>query len=187
MTRLTVQRYHRAAIILHWVMAVAFILMLFSGLTMETNWYSKSLRFQMYQWHKSLGVLLLIAFFLRVAIRFIKPHPELPAQMKPLEKKAAKLGHFALYGVMLAVPLSGWVMVSSSKLGLPTLVFGLFEWPHVPGVQGMKAIHSFAYESHELLAYGLIALIVLHVLAVIKHAVVDKENLLPRMGIGRQK
>lgn len=187
MTRVTVERYHLTAMILHWVMAVAFILMLFSGLTMDTGLFEKSLRFQMYQWHKSLGVLLLIAFFLRLAIRFVKPRPELPEQMKPLEKKAAKFGHFALYGVMLAVPLSGWVMVSSSKLGLPTLVFGLFEWPHVPGVQGMKTIHSLAYESHELLAYGMIALIVLHVLAVIKHAVFDKENLLPRMGIGRQK
>jgi len=181
------ERYHRIAITLHWVMAIAFILMLISGLTMDTNIFEKSLRFQMYQWHKSLGITLLIAFFLRLAVRLRVTHPAFPASMKPLEVRMAKLGHAALYFWMLALPFSGWVMVSSSKLGLPTILWGWVEWPHLPGIQANGAIRSFAGEAHELLAYALIGLIALHVAAVIKHAVIDHENLLPRMGIGRRK
>lgn len=180
-------RYHRAAIILHWVMAVCFLLMLAGGLLMTGDTLEKGLRFQVYQWHKSLGVLLLLAFFLRVSIKLLAAAPPLPAAMKPLEKKAAILGHWGLYAFMLAMPLSGWLMVSSSVYGLPTIVFGLFEWPHLPGVAGSEPIHEAAEEGHEILAWLFMGMIGVHIAAVIKHALLDHENLLPRMGIGKPK
>ncbi len=180
------QRYHALAIALHWVMALAFLCMLASGLTMtEEGLLNQSQRFALYQWHKSLGVLLLGAFVLRLAVRLLARVPALPGHMKPLERKAAALGHFALYAVMLAMPLSGWLMVSASPYGLPTIVFGWFEWPHVPNVAANHAVEEAANEAHELLAYFFMALIGVHVAAVVKHAKFDRINLLPRMGIGR--
>jgi len=107
--------------------------------------------------------------------------------MKPLEKKAAKAGHWAFYGWMIALPIAGWVMVSSSPYGLPTIVFGWFEWPHIPGIAANEDIEEFAEETHALLAYSFMALIAMHIAAVIKHWLVEKENLLPRMGIGTLK
>ncbi|MDX1974076.1 MAG: cytochrome b [Rickettsiales bacterium] len=178
-------RYHVAAIILHWVMAVAFLLMFVSGLTMVNLELEKALQFRMYQWHKSLGVLLQLAFFLRFAIYIFAHKPRWPHSMKPIERTLAVLGHRALYVWMLIVPLTGWFMVSSSIYGLPTIVFGWFEWPHVPGIAGNQLVEEVAEQAHQLLAYGFMALVVGHVLAVVKHAVVDKENLLPRMGIGK--
>lgn len=181
------KRYHPLAILLHWVMAFAFLCMLTSGLVMAYADIPKPLKFQMYQWHKSLGVLLLCAFFLRISIRLWVPHPALPATMKPLEQKAATAGHWALYFWMFALPFTGWLTVSSSPYGLPTIVFGWFEWPHFPGIAGNKEVQDAAGELHEWLAFSFMALIAGHIAAVIKHAVIDRENLLPRMGIGHSK
>lgn len=180
-------KYNLVAIILHWVMAIAFFLMLLSGLVMTFAPIQKLLKFQMYQWHKSLGVLLLIAFFLRLAVRLLTIKPDLPHKMNKLEKLAAKAGHFMLYAWMLILPLSGWIMVSSSPFGLPTMIFGWVEWPHVPGIAGNLEIENLAKEAHEFLAYSFMALIAVHIGAVIKHWVIDKENILPRIGIGRIK
>lgn len=182
---MTQARYHASAITLHWVMALAFFLMLASGLAMVNAPLPQALKFQMFQWHKSLGVLLLLAFFLRLAIRLWKPAPMLPDSMPAYEKKAAKLGHWAFYGWMLLLPLTGWLMVSSSPYGLPTIVFGWFEWPHVPGVAGNTALSEGVKELHEWLAISFMVLIALHISAVVKHAVKDGENLLPRMGVGK--
>ncbi|MBY0407177.1 MAG: cytochrome b [Rickettsiales bacterium] len=180
-------RYHGLAIALHWVMALAFFGMLGSGLTMANVDMDKGRLFALYQWHKSLGVLLLMAFFLRLAVRIWHKPPALPLSMGAWERKAAHAGHWALYGWMLALPLSGWLVVSSSPYGIPTIVFGWFEWPHIPFAVGNSAINEIAEEAHELLAFSFMVLIAGHIIAVVKHAVMEKENLLPRMGIGRVK
>jgi cytochrome b561 len=175
-------RYNSLAIILHWVMAICFILMLGSGLVMtEDGLLEKSMQFTLYQWHKSLGVLLLIAFFLRIAVRLISKPPTLPVNFLKWERMAAHAGHWGLYALMLSIPLAGWAIVSSSSYGLPTIVFGLFEWPHIPNIAGNHDIEEIAEEVHEILAYALMVMIALHVGAVIKHFVKDKINLLPRM------
>lgn len=179
------QRYTNVAVTLHWVMALCFFAMLASGLVMtEDDLLPKDLRYSMFQWHKSLGVLLLIAFFVRIGWKLFHRVPSLPESIKGLEKLAAKAGHYALYFWMFAVPMSGWAVVSSSSYGLPTVVFGWFTWPHIPGLSGNEAIHDLGEEAHELLAYSFMALIAVHIAAVIKHAVIDKHNLLPRMWFG---
>lgn len=181
------KRYTTVAIILHWVMAIAFFLMLGSGLVMEYLPISKSLKFNMYQWHKSLGVLLLMAFVLRLGWRVFHKPPALPISFRGLEAFAAKAGHIALYICMLAVPLSGWVMVSASVYGLPTMVFGWFEWPHIPGIAGNTFISDMSKEAHWILAWFFGLCIAGHIAAVIKHLVIDKENILPRMWPERTK
>jgi cytochrome b561 len=175
-------RYHRAIVLLHWLMALCFLMMLASGFAMaEDDLLEKSLRFQVFQWHKSLGVLLLVAVAARVFLRLVTRAPALPAAFKPWEKLAAAAGHLGLYAAMLFMPLSGWAMASSSPYGLPTIVFGLFEWPHIPGIAANAAVSDAAKDVHEILAIAFLLLIGAHVGAVIKHFVLDKINLLPRM------
>lgn len=181
MTQDATQRYTAVAVTLHWVMAAAFLLMLTSGLVMTYVDIAKSLKFNMYQWHKSLGVLLLLAFVLRLGWRLFHKPPTLPAAIKGLEALAAKAGHIALYVCMIAVPLTGWAIVSSSSSGLPTIVFGWFEWPHIPNIAGNEAAHEAAENAHWVLAWFFGLCIAGHIAAVIKHAVIDKHNLLPRM------
>jgi cytochrome b561 len=181
------QRYQGAAILLHWAMALAFLLMLASGLAMVNLKLEPAFQFQLYQWHKSLGVVLLLLVALRILLRLRAKIPALPETLPAWEKRAAKLGHLALYVWMLALPLAGWVMVSASPYGLPTIVFNQFEWPHLPNLAGNEAVEQVAKWTHRLLAYSFIALIAVHVGAVIKHAWRDGINLLPRMGIGKAK
>ncbi|MEM6781706.1 MAG: YceI family protein [Pseudomonadota bacterium] len=179
------RRYTKVAVILHWTMALAFIAMLGSGITMtREGLLDQSLQFQMYQWHKSLGVLLLLAFFARLGWKLFHHAPALPDSIKGLEKLAAKAGHYALYFWMIALPATGWVMVSSSPYGLPTLVFNWFEWPHIPGMAGDEMINTISKNAHEILGFAFIALIAVHIAAVIKHAIIDKHNLLTRMWFG---
>ncbi len=177
----THDRYNSIAIILHWTMAIAFLVMLGSGVAMTYFELDKSFKFQLYQWHKSGGILLLLASFLRISWRLISVIPKLPDNLAPWEKLAAKAGHYALYAVMFLTPLSGWLYVSSSVYGLPTIVFNLFEWPHFPGVEGNETIHEIAEEAHFILTIMFGILIAGHIGAVIKHAVYDHENLLRRM------
>ena len=175
------ERYNNIAIILHWVMALAFFMMLGSGIVMEYADIDNSLKFQLYQWHKSGGVLLLLAFFLRIVWRLISHAPKLPETFQSWEKFAAKAGHIGLYALMLLLPLSGWVMVSSSVYGLPTIVFDIFEWPHIPGLEGNEEVENMAKFAHFIFAIAFGLLILGHIGAVIKHAVIDKENILKRM------
>lgn len=145
--------------------------------------FSLSLKFQVYQWHKSLGVLLLLAAGLRLLVKLVNIAPPLP-HMPKLEQLAARLGHWAFYGFMFALPISGWVMVSASPYGLPTMVFGWFEWPHLPGLEANETVNGLSKKIHEVLAYLFIVMIVLHMSAVIKHWRSEGVNLLPRMGVG---
>lgn len=178
------QRYNWAAITLHWVMALAFFAQLTLGFVMTTATLSKMQEFKIFQWHKSLGVLLLLALFLRFAIRMFTKRPALPTTLAPWEKWLADVVHKALYLWMFLLPLTGWLMVSSSSLGIPTIVFGWFEWPHIPGVAGNEAVENFAQVSHTWLAYSFMVLIGLHLAGTFKHLIIDKVNILPRMGIG---
>lgn len=130
---------------------------------------------------------MLISAFLRLFIKIVTKQPPLPESMKPIEKKAAKLGHLVFYLWIFALPIAGWIMVSASPYGLPTIVFGWFEWPHIPNISANKLVEDIANEAHAWLAYFFILLIGTHIAAVIKHAVFEKENLLPRIGIGKLK
>lgn len=178
-------RYNSPAIILHWVMALGFFLMLGSGIVMTYAPIEQRLQFNLYQWHKGGGVLLLLAFGLRITWRVISAYvdqiPPLPKSIPPIEQRVAKLGHWGLYALMVMMPISGWVMVSSSVYGLPTIVFGWFEWPHIPNIQGDQAIETVAKQTHFYLAIAFGVMILAHMVAVVKHAKKDDENLLRRI------
>ncbi len=177
-----VQKYNKIAIILHWVMAVCIIAMLSAGYVMTNVHLPKMLKFDLYQYHKSLGICLLVAFFLRIVVRLMATKPAL-LNMTPYEKIAAKAGHALLYALMFAMPFSGWLLVSSSSYGLPTIVFNAFTFPHFPNIAGNHDVQEVAGDAHEIMAYVFAGAILLHVGAVVKHYVIDGENLLPRMGI----
>lgn len=182
-----VKRYNGFAIIVHWLMAVGFFLMLGSGIFMVYFEIDKSLQFNIYQWHKSGGVLLLFSFLLRITIRLASTAPELPETLSRSERLAAKIGHIALYALMLLVPLSGWLMVSASVIGLPTIVFGLFEWPHIYAIEADETLENLAKTLHLILTITFGLLIAGHIAAVIKHAIIDKENLLVRLWWMKEK
>ena len=185
-------RYPTLMIGLHWLMAVMFIGMLIGGLAWGQDLIPSAYKGAFMGWHKAIGVSLLLLITLRIGARLwaeiTRRIPVLPKTMKPTEAKLAKLGHLGLYGLMVAMPLSGWLMVSSSAKGWPTVLWGTGEnaivWPHMPFAASLKPlINEIMGEVHEYAAYFLLALVLLHIGATLKHKYKDGINLLPRMGV----
>ena len=88
--------------------------------------------------------------------------------------------------VIIAIPLAGWALVSSSPLGLPTMWFGLFEWPHIPFLADLPRAEKTVlkpqfFEVHSVLATVLLYVFAVHVLAALKHQFVDRDTVLKRM------
>lgn len=174
------------AIALHWVIALAIVLQLASGLWMTDAIHdtaNKPLAFKTYQWHKSLGLIVLVLSVIRLLWRFTHPAPALPDGMKSWQRMAAHASHALFYITMIGIPLLGWVMVSSSKFGLPTFIFGLFEWPHLPlqHLPNKQSISELSREAHELAAFAMMGLIALHIAAALQHHFMLRDGLLARM------
>jgi cytochrome b561 len=178
-------RYSTVAILLHWTIAAAIVAQVASGLWMVRAIHSagsQAAAFHAYQWHKSLGLTILVLSLLRLCWRLANPPPPLPTSMTRLQRRAARTMHGLFYALTLGIPLVGWLMVSASPLGLPTMVFGLFEWPHVPWLAGLGSSVEVALKTaHRAMAYALIGLLVLHVAAALKHHLSDRDDILARM------
>lgn len=175
-------RYSHAAIALHWLVALMLIGNFAGGLFMEgllapeATSEQKKLGFQIVQLHKSSG----LASLMRLALRLLQGTPPYPAHMTPLERTLAKTTVRVFYSLMILIPLTGWVMVSASPLGFPTIWFGLFEWPHLP-IETSKATSSAASDMHELLGLAGAGLLALHVAGALKHHFLDRDDVLARM------
>ncbi len=186
-SRVDQQTYSTVAMVLHWAIAIAIV-----GLIAAGTWMADAIKvpetqglaFSVYQWHKSLGLAVLVLSVLRLAWRFVKPPPPLPASMPGWERTLAGVSHTAFYVLMIGMPLLGWAMVSASPLGLPTIVFGLFEWPHIPflaDLEDKKPVEDALKTAHMAGGYLLAGLLVLHVGAALKHHFVSRDDVLARM------
>lgn len=181
------QQYTRVAAWLHWLMALTIIAQLAGGLWMVDaikQAETKQFAYQLYQWHKAVGLILLVLTMLRLVWRVTHRPPPLPVGMKRVQKSVAHIAHILLYCLMLAIPLLGWAMVSTSSYGLPTIMFGLFEWPHIGFLSELadKAAWSEWFGgSHALLAKLMILLLVGHIAAALKHQLISKDAILKRM------
>lgn len=178
-------RYSRIAIILHWLIALLIIGQLAGGLTMvRIPNEQAALKFQIYQLHKSFGVTILTLTLARLGWRLTHRPPALPATMAGWEKAAARGTHAAFYVLLIVIPLLGWAYVSAAPLNVPTVLFGVIPWPHMPffdGVADKKAVAELLEESHGLAAKTALALIILHAAAALKHHFIDRDDVLARM------
>jgi len=184
MIRNTRSAYGIVAITLHWTIATLIIGMLGFGLYMVTLPIFEPATYSLYQLHKSIGFVVLALVALRILWKITSITPDLPAEMPGWEKLAAHLGHISLYALMLIMPLPGWLLVSSSPLGLPSVFFNLFEIPHLPTPEflGQKAdVSAFFTAVHGWAAYAFIAVILAHVGAALKHYFISKDKVLQRM------
>lgn len=176
--------YNAIAKILHWLMAITIIALIIAGKVMTDLSSSDPMKFQLYQLHKSAGLTILLLTLTRIGWRLLYTPPALPASMPAWERYAAGSTHLAFYLLMLAIPLSGWVMTSTSSSGVPTLWFNIFEVPALPGLTGseeMEDIHDAAEETHEFLANMTILLLLLHIGAALKHHFWNRDDVLKRM------
>lgn len=184
-------RYGTVAMTLHWLIAALVLINIYLGLSFDFYQKGDAALFQVVQIHKSIGLTVLTLSILRLLWRLVNPVPPLPAGMSPLLKFLAHATHYLLYFLIIAIPLSGWAMVSSSRLGLPTMYFGLFQWPHIGFLAAMpldqkKMLSGQFSEMHELLAWSAIVLVTLHVAAALYHQFFRRDEVLKRMLPGAQ-
>jgi cytochrome b561 len=168
--------YHPLAKALHWLTALLVLGMLGLGLWMVDLPISL-LKLQVYGWHKWLGLSVLTLTVLRLLWRRHSPPPPLPNTVTPWELKLAPIVHWTLLILLLAMPITGWLM--SSAGGVSVVWFGVLPLPDlVPRDQQLFAVLR---TTHHILSRLLIVVIVLHLAAVVRHDVLRRDGIFRRM------
>jgi cytochrome b561 len=177
-------RYSLPAIFLHWGIAILIVVNVWLGFRYQSlNGFAQ---FQVLQWHKSVGVTILVLAVLRVSWRMLNPPPAALPSVLPWQRKAARYAHGMLYILMVLLPLTGWIIVSASPTNIRTLLYGAIPWPHLGFVHSLvlaqrKSVEAVSTGIHHLLLYILCGLVLLHVSAALKHQFYDQDDLLARM------
>ena len=176
--------YSAGAVTLHWLTAAAFAFQIGLGLRMDGPRGPET--FAVFQLHKSVGITILLLTLIRIAWRLTHRPPPYPPTLRPLDIALARTVHVAFYLLLLGLPLSGWLIVSSSKVAVPTFLYGTIPWPHVPGVAALSAAHKatvndLAARTHVVLVWSALAAILLHVAGALKHQLLERGDYLARM------
>lgn len=170
-------RYTSTAIALHWLIALLLLGQFAFGLLLEDIPRGTPARGFYVNLHKSSGILIGLLILVRIGWRLAHKPPPLPATMPAWQRHAARWSHVVLYLAMAALPLSGYLASNFSKYGIK-----LFNVVHLPpwGPDD-KVLYALFNGTHRLAALVLAAFVVLHVLAVAKHMLIDRDGLLLRM------
>ena len=177
MWRNSKQHYGLLTIMLHWLMALAIYGMFALGLWMVGLGYYDGWYHSAPEIHKGIGILLFATLLLRLGWRVISPPPAPLSHYSPLIRRSATVAHGLLYGVLLLLLISGYLI--STADGKAISVFGWFEVPALLGGAGEQA--DLAGDLHLWLAWGLVLFSALHGLAALKHHFVDRDVTLKRM------
>ncbi|MBS0455618.1 MAG: cytochrome b [Proteobacteria bacterium] len=161
---------------LHWLVALLIAVQVVLG-WMAASWHLSPTKLELFVWHKSTGMLVLLLVLLRLAWRLTHPAPPLPAGMPRWERLAAHASHYLLYAAMLAMPLSGWVVNSAS--GVPFSIYWLVPLPAIAPVD--RHVTDLASTVHLVLGILLLALVAVHVAAALRHHFSKHDDVLVRM------
>lgn len=179
-------RYGTVAATMHWLIAAAIIANLYIGLTAPDLPRADPDKMILMGWHKSIGLAVLALSVARLLWRWMNPAPPPPQGLNHLVRAVGRFMHYLFYFLIIAIPLAGWLMVSSGSQGHGTSFFGLFDWPAFPYLTGLPRHEAHPYHevfetSHMWLAWAMIILLPLHVLAGLYHHVIRRDNVLLRM------
>jgi cytochrome b561 len=171
-----IHRFNPLQRTLHWVMAVCILAMLFIGVGMASTVAPEYLT--LVNIHKPLGIVILILALIRLVVRLRFGAPALPADLPEPMKLAAYLSHYALYALMIAMPLIGWAMLSTAKY--PVVLWpGIWLPPILPLNPGL---HTLLWNAHFYLAFLFFALILMHLAAALFHALIRRDGVFDSMG-----
>lgn len=169
-------RYSRVAILLHWIIAVLILINLYLGIFHEDM--SKPVRASMIFYHKSIGLTVLALTVLRLAWRLGHKPPPYDAAMRRWEVALARAAHWLFYIMLFALPLTGWLLVSTD--GHATSWFGLFNIPALP-VSHADDVHDLWDTVHVFLGWTMLVLVCLHILGALKHHLQGHRQIFGRM------
>lgn len=181
-------RYHAVIRWLHWLMAACFVFMWASGYTMRNLMpHDSPVQEYIYDLHKSVGVTLIVLLVARLSARVLTRLPDLPNRLPAAERRAAKAGHWALYGLIALGVTTGWALTDFGGHGV--VWFGA-PMPQLFPIREQLfgvTLDPLTSTIHAWLVYGLLALTAVHGVAVVKHRLRDRIDLLPRIAIWRTR
>jgi len=169
-------RYTRTAILLHWLIAALVVAMILLGLVMTEVPRQTPMRGPLFNFHKSLGLLVLALVIVRLAWRIAHRPPPLPLDIAPWNRQLAGITHGAFYVLLLAQPLLGYVASVFGKYGVKFFGLALPAWG-----SDNPAVREPFLDAHHLVAKLLIALIALHLAGVAWHRFGRRGELWRRM------
>lgn len=170
-------RFGIIAIALHWSNALLMLGLFALGAYMTELKYLDPNYNISYRVHKSLGILVFELTLLQILWTISTYHPSPLAGHKPWEKAAARLVHLVLYGMMLLIPFSGYAISSAEGQGVD-----FFNWYTLPAMlPHREGLADTAGKVHYYLAYGTLVLVALHILAALKHQLIEQDGTLSRM------
>lgn len=171
--------YGKISKLLHWLIFLAVIIQLYS--VFWVNWilppHSPSAEFYIDRIHKPVGALVLMLVLFSLLWKINHPRPSFPLHMKAWEILSARLVHALLYIGLLIMPITGLIM--STAAGYPPNFFGFYQFPSF--LEKNDALAKLFFTFHKTVAFIVIGLVALHVLAALKHHLIDKDNVLKRM------
>ncbi len=172
----TPERWGGVSQLLHWAVAALILVMAWLGLTMEDLPNGPD-KIRTYALHKSIGITILTLVALRLLWRLYAGAPRAEPGSPRWQERIAGLTHFAIYALLFAMPLSGWVL--NSAAGFPLQWFGLVNLPYI--VEKNYDLHELAADAHELMFWLLALLVVAHAGAAFYHHLFRRDATLARM------
>jgi cytochrome b561 len=171
----TSQQWGWLSKILHWLTAVLIFVQIPLGFYAESLKLSP-LKMDIFVWHKSLGMLVFLLLILRLLWRIKGTIPK-TVGASLIQQYLAQAAHYLLYGLMVLLPISGWI--TSSAANIPIKLFWLIPLPALVGPD--DALKSLAAEVHEISVFVLLAVLILHIGAALHHHLLLRDNTLKRM------
>ena len=173
------QRYNSVSRLLHWLIAglivSQYVLAKLAEIAEEQNQLVQQLG--LLANHKSVGMTVLVLAVIRLLWRLTHRPPALPRTMPNWQKRISTITHLLIYALIFTVPLSGWLMSSGTAYSVSW--FNLFAFPDlIAPNEGLAAVF---HEMHHILVKMLAAVVVLHILAALKHQFIDKDSVMGRM------
>lgn len=173
----TLDRYSGISKFLHWSIAILVAIQVLVTIVAESV-DDRMLRGEFYTLHNSIGLIILLFMLLFFMWSAINTKPKWSMMMPKWERWTARYIQIFLYVLLIAMPFSGWVMSTAS--GHPPVFFWLFKFP-TPGVGRDPILSEVARNTHIMLAWIVGLLIIAHILSILKHHYMTKDNLLNRM------
>ena len=173
----TAQKYGSVTKYLHWIITLAIVTQLFLVWSREfiTN---KSLSIEFILLHKSLGMVILMLVILFLCWHLMNRKPAYPVKMARWEKIAAHSIQGVMMLLLLAMPITGWMMATAASKNVNLFGMGIIP---MPGIPVSSSLAGFVKDLHETLAWVLVGAIVIHIGAALKHHFIDKNDVLRKM------
>jgi cytochrome b561 len=171
------RRFNLMQRLLHWLMAVCIIAMFFIGVGMVST--VRPIYLPLIRTHETLGIAILLLVLVRLALRVHFGAPSLPADLPAPIRLVARLSQYGLYGLMIAMPVIGWAMLSAAEY--PLVLYGPTFVP--PILPQSESVHTWLWNAHHYLAFAFFALVLMHVAAALFHALVRRDTVFQTMAL----